>query len=121
MSYQAAKRRVLKERARRSQAGTPTRSGAPSRAATPTLGTNTPVYAGSIVDGNPDKVNVKDENIKERNGSTEEQDVKLSITDVSPIRPIWAILKQRSNVCILSASGAYLIDRLSEPRVQTIP
>ncbi|KAG9097921.1 hypothetical protein FRC06_007010 [Ceratobasidium sp. 370] len=102
MSYQAAKRRVLKERERRSQAGTPTRSRAPSGAATPTLGSNTPAYAGSVADGDTEK---KDETTVIKAGPTEGQDVKLSIMDVSPIRPIWFILKQRTNVCILSASG----------------
>ncbi|KAG8682263.1 hypothetical protein FRC08_015069 [Ceratobasidium sp. 394] len=110
MSYQAAKRRVLKERERRSQAGTPTRSSAPSGAATPTLGSNTPAYAGSIAEGS---VEMKNETTTAKAGPSEEQDVKLSITDVSPIRPIWFILKQRTNICILSASGEYLVEKRS--------
>lgn len=107
MSYQAAKRRVLNERARRSQAGTPNRSRAPSGAATPTVGANTPTYAGSITEGYANKDEIKNEKSKAKPDATEEQDVKLSIRDVSPIRPIWFILKQRTNVCILCASGGF--------------
>lgn len=103
MSYQTAKRRVLKERARRSQAGSrvpsPTRSGT----VTPMTGAQTPVYAGSI----NGKDNEKSEKAKDSKKveTIGEQDFKLSVMDISPIRPIWFILKQRTNVCILSASG----------------
>lgn len=115
-SYQAAKRRVLKERAKRSQAGTPARSRAPtpdrSGAATPTVGANTP-YAGSI-EGHGEKTEERNEKtatndaakkVKADTAANLEEDIELSLTDVNPILPIWNILKQRTNVCILSASG----------------
>ncbi|QRV92413.1 major facilitator superfamily transporter [Ceratobasidium sp. AG-Ba] len=102
MSYQVAKRRVLKERARRSQSGTPTWSRAHSGTATPTLGTTTPIYAGSVIGGNLEK---QLEENKAKAVLSQEQDIKLSIMDVNPIRPIWYILKQKTNICILFASG----------------
>ncbi|CAE6415090.1 unnamed protein product [Rhizoctonia solani] len=110
-SYQAAKRRALKERAKRSQAGTPSRSRAPSPtrsgAVTPTVGANTPT--GSI-QGHEDtkETSEKDANTTTRKSEkrvVQDEDIKLSITDVNPISPIWHILKQRSNICILFASA----------------
>lgn len=34
-------------------------------------------------------------------------DIKLSLKDVSPFKPIWMILRRKNNLVILSASGAY--------------
>ncbi|CAE6440012.1 unnamed protein product [Rhizoctonia solani] len=108
-SYQTAKRRALKERARKSQAGTPARSRAPSPtrsgAVTPTVGANTPA---GLVRGHEEK---KENCGKEVNAiiqykdAAQEEDIKLSITDINPISPIWNILKERTNLCILFASG----------------
>ncbi|KAJ1303446.1 hypothetical protein OPQ81_011636 [Rhizoctonia solani] len=111
-SYQTAKRRALKERARKSQAGTPTRSRVPSPTrsgtVTPTVCTNTP--AGSI-QGHEDK---KGNSEKESNTITNDEhekrvvrdeDTKLSITDINPISPIWNVLKERTNLCMLFASA----------------
>ncbi|CAE6434345.1 unnamed protein product [Rhizoctonia solani] len=111
-SYQAAKRRALKERAKRSQTGTPARSRAPSPtrsgAITPNVDANT--LAGSV-QGYEDK---KQSPEKEANTAVQdkygkrtvsEEDIKLSVTDINPISPIWHILKERTNLCILFASA----------------
>ncbi|KAG8726887.1 hypothetical protein FRC11_014290 [Ceratobasidium sp. 423] len=111
-SYQAAKRRALKERAKRSQAGTPTRSRAPSPVrsgtVTPTVGVNTP--AGSIQghevkkDNSEKEANTTIKDKSERRMANDE-DIKLSITDINPISPIWNVVKERTNLCILFASA----------------
>ena len=67
-------------------------------------GAQTPVYAGSIKDKDGNEKSEKEKDV-EKVEAAGELDFKLSITDVNPIRPIWFILKQRTNVCILSASG----------------
>jgi hypothetical protein len=86
---------------------------------TPTIGANTP-HGGSVEghgEQNKDhneKVGANEANMKvnPENPVDLEEDIKLSITDVNPILPIWHILKQRTNVCILSASGKYIINLL---------
>ncbi|CAE6504430.1 unnamed protein product [Rhizoctonia solani] len=99
-SYQAAKRRALKERAKKSQAGTPARSRAPSPARS---GTVTPT-----VQGHEDKIenSGKETNVIAKNKATvHDDDIKLSITDINPISPIWNVLKEPTNLCILFASA----------------
>ncbi|KAJ1303442.1 hypothetical protein OPQ81_011632 [Rhizoctonia solani] len=111
-SYQTAKRRALKERARKSQAGTPTRSRVPSPtrsgAATPTVCANTPT--GSIQGhedkkGNSEKESNTITNDKHEKRVVHDEDTKLSITDINPISPIWNVLKERTNLCMLFASA----------------
>ncbi|CUA72501.1 MFS antiporter QDR3 [Candida albicans SC5314] [Rhizoctonia solani] len=100
-SYQAAKRRALKERAKKSQAGTPARSRAPSPARS---GTVTPT-----VQGHEDKIenSGKETNVIAKHKATvHDDDIKLSITDINPISPIWNVLKEPTNLCILFASAA---------------
>ncbi|GAB1520834.1 hypothetical protein RhiTH_003922 [Rhizoctonia solani] len=112
-SYQAAKQRALKERAKPSQAGTPTRSRAPSPTrsgtVTPIIGANTPT---GLTQGYEDKKQAQEQVanaattvVKSEKHGVQDEDIKLSITDVNPISPIWHILKERSNLCILFASG----------------
>lgn len=106
MLYQVAKQRALKEQAKRSQTATPASSPTQSGTATPTSGAQTPVYAGSIKDKYDDEKSEKKETDMKAVEATDEPDFKLSITDVNPIRPIRFIVKQKTNLCILSASGA---------------
>ncbi|KAF8713191.1 MFS general substrate transporter, partial [Rhizoctonia solani] len=112
-SYQAAKQRALKERAKRSQAGTPTWSRAPSPTrsgtVTPIIGANTPT---DLTQGYEDKKKAQEQVanaattvVKSEKHGVQDEDIKLSITDVNPISPIWHILKERSNLCILFASA----------------
>ncbi|CAE6412691.1 unnamed protein product [Rhizoctonia solani] len=101
-SYQTAKRRALKERAKRSHAGTPARSRAPSPARS---GTVTPA-AGSIQGHEDKKENFSEEaNVTKDKHVIQDEDIKLSITDINPISPIWNIVKEPTNLCILFASA----------------
>ncbi|CAE6461481.1 unnamed protein product [Rhizoctonia solani] len=110
-SYQAAKRRALKERAKKSQAGTPARSRVPSPVrsgtVTPTVGANTPADS---IQGHAEKKEESDEvnamaKDKSEKRVVSDEDIKLSITDINPISPIWNVVKERTNLCILFASG----------------
>ncbi|CCO31390.1 Quinidine resistance protein 3 AltName: Full=Acids quinidine resistance protein 2 [Rhizoctonia solani AG-1 IB] len=111
-SYQAAKRRALRERAKRSHTGTPARSRAPSPtrsgAVTPTVGANTPTGSNQghgDTGENSEKMANATTRVKYENRAVQNEDIKLSIIDVNPITPIWHILKEKTNLCILFASA----------------
>jgi hypothetical protein len=48
--------------------------------------------------------------VKYENRAVQNEDIKLSIIDVNPITPIWHILKEKTNLCILFASGGCFAD-----------